>query len=126
MTKFSKQNSVSSFSIRIQNVISCLHSVVCGRRPLLHGLKEAPELFRMAIPFTGANLVTRRVTESVAEVISSLLIYGASGPPYLAGFNPFSRYLMISVRFTRRAAACIAVRLCCRVAVNLHQTRASL
>ncbi|QIR26888.1 MULTISPECIES: hypothetical protein [Kluyvera] len=79
MTKFSKQNSVSSFSIRIQNVISCLHSVVCGRRPLLHGLKEAPELFRMAIPFTGANLVTRRVTESVAEVISSLLMTALPG-----------------------------------------------
>ncbi|EPF2243865.1 hypothetical protein ACSP9K_002243 [Citrobacter werkmanii] len=36
---------------------------------MLHGLKEAPELFRIVIPFTGANLVTRRATETVAEVI---------------------------------------------------------
>ncbi|WP_171923311.1 hypothetical protein [Salmonella bongori] len=47
-----------------------MHDVVCGRRPLLHGLKEAPESFRMVIPFTGANLATRRATDIVAEVIT--------------------------------------------------------
>ncbi|EPT5087475.1 hypothetical protein ACVRBD_004527, partial [Salmonella enterica subsp. enterica] len=67
----------------------------CGRRPLLHGLKEAPELFRMAIPFTGANLVTRRATETVAEVISSLLIYGASGLPCLAGCGLHCRQALL-------------------------------
>jgi hypothetical protein len=58
---------------------------------LLHGLKEAPELFRMVIPFTGANLVTRRATETVAEVMLSLPIHSASSlywPSRPAGIYP--------------------------------------
>lgn len=59
-----------------------MYDVVCGQRPLLHGLKEAPESFRMVIPFTGANLVTRRATETVAEVI--LLFYCTSSSRWLS------------------------------------------
>lgn len=92
MLKLTYWNSVFHLFHHCPGIISFVHSVVCGRRPLLHGLKEAPELFRMVIPFTGANLVTRRATETVAEVIifcCSIAPVDFAGSRHLSEFIPW-------------------------------------
>jgi hypothetical protein len=74
--------------------------VVCGRRPLLHGLKEAPESFKMVIPFTGANLVTHS-TETVAEVI---LFFCSIAPVHLAGSCDLSELTPLNLTYCQYAS----------------------
>ncbi|HAU8265716.1 TPA: hypothetical protein I8287_003396 [Kluyvera intermedia] len=63
---------------------------------MLHGLKEAPESFRMVIPFTGANLVTRRATETVAEVI----LFFCSIAPFISLALAICQNLLRSILLT--------------------------
>jgi hypothetical protein len=48
----------------------------------------------MVIPFTGANLVTRRATETVAEVI---LFFCSIAPVHLAGFRDLSEFIPLNL-----------------------------
>lgn len=95
--------------------------------PTLHNLKEAP-VIRTVDPFTGADLCKHRVAEhrdggSSFNTIRPLLRQPDGLNLHHAAILPASLYwLTPSAPFTLRAAACKDSRLCCRVAVKLHQT----
>ena len=94
----------------------------------LHNLKEAP-VIRTVEPFAGAVLCKHRVAEHATEArvlirYVLLLRQPADLNLHCAGIILVSQRLLTpSAPFTSRAAACIAVRLCCRVTVTLHQKR---
>lgn len=94
---------------------------------MLHNLKEAP-VIKMVGPFTGAVLCKHRVAEHRDggprfNTIRPLLRQPAGLNLHHSGIIPASLYwLTPSALFILRAVACIADRLCCRVAVKLHQT----
>ncbi|EJH2661364.1 hypothetical protein NDG35_004653 [Salmonella enterica] len=89
----------------------------------LRNLKEAP-VIRTVDPFTGADLCKHRVAEH-CDGGSSFYHCARVLTPSAPHRNYPGQLILADIisAFISRAAACKDSRLCCRVAVKLHQNR---